>query len=352
MDTASSATYIARSEARRIKPVRDVGELDELDAVLGRKLPAFRISASADTSIGGGGGLVAEPLSSRDPRHDNAPRLFQLCRFLNTRVLNMIEPEAAASIVGNYRVELHDSYSYLPGRRDYSNVFSFGRALDAPERDVALLPDPYHMDNFGNGHLVGTASADTVRWQDKDPILFFAGTTTGDRDPALNARLRACAWASGNIDKARMHITNVAQMSIDDIVRRYGDPVTRAMLHEPFSIEDHFRYRYVANIVGNTACWSRVPMIMSSGSVMVHVRHADATWYYPLLREGRHYVGADSVEGPDLTRAVSFCRTYDKQCRAMVTEANALSRELFSSSAIAATYAAELFQECGYLYGR
>jgi len=351
MDTASSATYIARSEARRIKPVRDVDALDELDAVLGRKLPAFRISAGAGG--GAGGRLVAEPLASRDPHHDNAPRLFQVCRFLNTRVLNMIEPEAAASVTGNYRIELHDSYSYLPGRRDYSNAFSFGRALDAPERDVALLPDPYHMDNFDNGRLVGAASADPVRWQDKEPVLFFAGTTTGDRDPSRNARLRACAWAAaGGMDRARMHITNVAQMSRDDVVRSYPGGLAQEMFHAPFSVEDHFRYRYVANIVGNTACWSRVPMIMSSGSVMVHVRHADAAWYYPLLREGRHYVGAASVEGPDLARAISFCRSYDKQCRAMVVEANALSRELFASTAIAATYAAELFQECGYLYGK
>jgi hypothetical protein len=349
MDTASCATYIARSEARRVRPVRDVEALDEMDAELGRKLPAFRIVAGPDST---GGALVAEPLPHRDPRHDNAPRLAQLCSFLNTRVLNMIESGAAASMAGLYRVELHDSYSYLPGRRHYRNVFSFGRGLDAPERDVALLPDPYHMGNFGNGHLVDTASADPVRWQDKDPILFFAGTTTGDRDPSLNARCRACAWAANHADKARMHITNVAQMKVEDIVRAYPGDLTRAMFHAPFSIDDHFRYRYVANIVGNTACWSRVPMIMSSGSVMVHVRHTDASWYYPLLREGRHYVGAESVDGHDLLRAIAFCRSYDKQCRAMVTEANALSRDLFGSAALAATYAAELFQECGYLYGK
>jgi hypothetical protein len=117
--------------------------------------------------------------------------------------------------------------------------------------------------------------------------------------------------------------------------------------HAP--LDTHFKYKYVLNVVGNTACWSRVPMILSTRSLMVHARHADVAWYYPLLREGRHYVAADSVNGPDLERALQFCKSYDRQCKDMVREANVLSRQLFSSAAPAAAYAAELFTECAWL---
>lgn len=354
MDTPSAATYIARSEARRIRAFWSVDDLDEADDEAfggAKKLPAFRVTQSAGQSAGR---LVAQPLNDRHPTHDNAARLDQVCRYLNSNVLPMIEPgQATRDVQGYYRVELHDSYSYLPDRASYADVFSFGRELDAPERRVALLPDPYHMDNFGGGQLVGTASSDPVRWQDKKPVILFAGTTTGDRDPARNARLRACAWGALHRPEAtRMYITSVAQMKVADIQAAYPDPALLRSIFRPYvPMQEHFEYRYVANVVGNTACWSRVPMIMSSGSVMVHVRHEDATWYYPLLREGRHYVGAQSVEAADLERALSFCRSYDRQCRHMVTEANALSRELFGDTAVINTYTSELLQEVGYLHG-
>lgn len=351
MDLATAATYIARSEARRIRPLRSVEDLDEQDEAAfegRRRLPAFRVDYSTDP--GRGRQLVATPLSGRDPGHDNAPRLSQVCDYLTSSVLPLVEPGCAAGVRGHYRIELHDSYTYLPDRHAYDNVFSFGRDVDACERNVALLPDPYHMDNFGGGRLVSAASADPVRWQDKDPVMLFAGTTTGDRDPSRNARLRACAWAAGERSgSARMHITSVAQMSLADIQACYPQQVLASVFRPPVPLEEHFRHRWVANIVGNTACWSRVPMIMSSGSLMVHVRHKDATWYYPLLREGRHYAAAQSVEPEDLQRALSFCHSYDRQCKQMVSEANALARDLFGSTAVINTYACELLQECAHL---
>jgi hypothetical protein len=350
MDTSTAIAMLARGEARRIKPVRGCDgnnsngrdldrALDELDAPIGRRIPAFTIENEK-------GRMRAIPLSYRDRTHDNAPRLMHLCSFLNRSVLPLVDPEAG--LRGTFRVELHDSYTYLPRREAYANVFSFGRAVDARERDVALLPDPYHMDGFGG--LVERASLDPVAWADKAPKLFFAGTTTGDRNPLVNARLRACAWGATRPDMANLHITQVAQMSLDSIVGAYTPQVAHAMMGPHAPLEAHFKHRYVLNVVGNTACWSRVPMILSTGSVMVHARHPDATWYYPLLREGRHYVAADSANGPDLERALQFCRSYDRQCKDMVREANVLARQLFSSSAPAAAYAAELLTECAWLW--
>jgi hypothetical protein len=342
MDTATAISLLARGEARRIKPVGGCDSaselnriLDEMDAPLGRRLPAFTISSD----------MKATPLTHRDPGHDNAPRLIRLCDFLNRSVLPLVDPEAG--LRGTFRVELHDSYTYLPMRDAYSNVFSFGRAIDAQERFVALLPDPYHMDAFGG--LVSEASTDPVAWGDKLPKLFFAGTTTGDRNAAGNERLRACAWGASRPDLADMRITQIAQMSIESITKAYTPQLTTAMLGAHAPLDTHFKYKYVLNVVGNTACWSRVPMILSTRSLMVHARHADVAWYYPLLREGRHYVAADSVNGPDLERALQFCKSYDRQCKDMVREANVLSRQLFSSAAPAAAYAAELFTECAWL---
>jgi hypothetical protein len=342
MDTPSAIEHLARAEARRIRPLADVDELDELDARLGRRLPAFRVSRSL------GGGLVAEGLA-RDPGHDNADRLGAVVDFLNRRALPLVDPAESSGVAGLYRLELHDSYTYLPGRARYEEAFSFGRASDAHERRVALLPDPYHMAGFGG--LVDAASCDPVPWARKQPILFFAGATTGDRRPAHNARLRACMWSLDRRDVSLMLVTKVAQMRLEDVIAAHPRFMEAAHAHVP--LEDHFGFRYQVDIAGNTAAWSRLPSMLASRCLVVRARsHArdDQTWYAPLLREGAHYVGADSAEGPDLLRALDFCRTYDAKCRAMVDAANAVARDLFHVGA-AASYTAALLQECAWRAG-
>jgi hypothetical protein len=336
MDTGQAIENIARAEARRVRPITDPDELRELEARHGRPLSAIEVRRRPACD----GGVRFEAIArDRDPGHENAPRLPFLTNFINVRVLPLIDP--AADVTGVWRVELHDSYSYLPDRERYEEVLTFGRAPDARERRVALIPDPFHMGDFGG--LLASASADAVPWAAKEPLLFFAGTTTGDRDPARNDRIRACVWSLDHRDVAHMHITKVAQMQPDAIVRAH--PRVAETLRAPFSVEAHFKYRYQVNLAGNTACWSRLPMIMSTRSVMVHARDpcGDAMWYYPLLREGQHYVGADSAAGEDLLRAHAFCRAHDRQCKAMVDEANALARELFHPGA-AASYLATLLE--------
>lgn len=341
MDQGQAIEYLARAEARRARPIRDADELAELEARHGRPLSAIEVR---DVAGAGHARLEAVGLD-REPRHDNAPRLPALVDFLNRRVLPMMDAEAKAAGRGTWRVELHDSYSYLPDRHRYEEALTFGRAPDALERRVALIPDPYHMSDFGGGGLIDAALADPVAWERKEPKLFFAGTTTGDRDPAANARVRACVWSVGRPD-AKLWITKVAQMPMDRLLRAH--PSVAEAMHAPVPLQEHFRYRYQVNIAGNTACWSRLPMLMATRSVVVHARDAygagDAMWYYPLVREGRHYVAADSPEGADLLRAKDWCAANDRRCQAIAEEARALAATLFRSGT-AATYLAAFLAE-------
>lgn len=343
MDTFEALSFLARCESRRIRPAlvgrrgADADELealDELDAPIGRKLPAFRIVDSPHR----GERFACEPLSHRVPDHDNAPRLGYLCEFLGRHVLPLVEGD----VRGTYRVELHDSYSYLPNREAYRDVFVFGRGMNAPERRVSLLPDPY-VSSGGLQKMLDDASRDDVPWSQKQPKLFFAGTTTGDTDPTRNARIRACLWGATRPDLAELRLTSVAQMPWERVLQ--ACPGVQGVMHPYVPVEAHFQYKYLLNIVGNTACWSRVPLIMSTQSLLVHVRHPDTLWYSPLLREGTHYVAANSVEGPDLERVVRVCRSHDTKCKAIVNEARSLATQLFNGRKAAVAYAAELLEE-------
>jgi hypothetical protein len=348
MDTAEAVHYLARCESHRFRPLTgDDGEVEEelreIDARIGRRIPAFSVRRSG----GGSGGLVAVDLE-RDVNHDNAGRMPYMLQFLNRAVLPAVEP--CVDVTGTYPLELHDSYTYLDCRAGYRNVLTFGRAKDALERRVALIPDPYHICNFGGD--VDIATLDPVPWSKKEPKLFFAGTTTGDRRPAHNARIRACMWSVDNRDLSAMVITKIAQMRLADILDAH--PAFMACTHEEHvPIEAHFRYRYQVDIAGNTAAWSRLPVMMSSRCLVVRPRQREADdmmWYHPLLREGTHYVGADSAEGPDLARTLAFCKSYDHQCRGMVDNANALARDLFHPGT-AAAYMRSFMEEAA-LFGR
>ena len=330
MNIGDSIEVLAKAEGRRICPVNE-DELDELDADLGRKVPAFRIDRS-------GGGFVAEFLD-RDPGHDNVGRIPFIRDFLNRRVLPMVE--RSVDVTGAYRIELHDSYSYLEGSHLYKNVLSFGRATDAAEHSVALMADPYHMGDFGG--LVNAMSLDDVPWEAKAPKLFFAGTTTGSRIPQSNERLKACVWSLDHRDVADMHITKVAQMDVGEILSAF--PRFSETMHAPFAPVDHFPYKYQVNIAGNTACWSMLPMVLASKSVLVHCEpHGrDVMWYYPMLKAGEHYVSANSSGGEDLLLAHRYCVNNDAECRATTARANSIARSLFHSGT-AATYASILLE--------
>lgn len=342
MDLSGAIDYLARAEARRIRPITDEDELAELDLVSGRAVPVIKIQKNVLT------GRLQATGTLRHASHDNAPRLPFLVDWLDRSVLPLIDPMEAASVEGSWRIELHDSYSYLDKNAGgYREVLSFGRPVGACEQRVALFPDPYHIGSFG-GMVDDARRGQEVRWESRAAKLFFAGTTTGNTNPLKNERISACLWSLRRRDISEFYLTNVAQINYKDACAVI--PMLPQVMHKPFAIDQHFRYRYQVNIVGNTACWSRVPVLLSSGSLMVHVPHSDTMWYYPLLREREHYIATDShrFDGEAMKRTHQWCLANDKLCRHISVSAANLARGLFVPGT-AAAYAAMLLQEAGSL---
>jgi hypothetical protein len=336
MDAADATAFVAHGEARRMRPITDSDELRDY-AERGLSLPYIDVGRDAEGRLRATGHGHAG--------HDNEGRMPFVCRFLETRVLPMVDPEV--NVTGSYRIELHDSYSYLPRATTYENALTFARRRDARE-SVALVPDPYHMADFG-GLLASpdvAGSHASSCWESKSPVMIFAGSTTGSRDPRLNARIAACVWSAAS-DHARgiadFRITNVVQMSQE---RALADVPELSHVLRPFSpVREQLQHRFVVNIPGNTACWSRVPMVMSSASLMVDLRIGqeahDMMWYSPMMAPGTHFATAATLEElPELhARLVGS----PDRCKRMVANANEFAREYFRSSR-AAAYLAHLLE--------
>lgn len=272
--------------------------------------------------------------------HDNEQRMQLMIDWLKIRVLPIVDPAARSSLQGRWNIELHDSYAYLPNASTYDNVLTFSRPADARER-VAMIPDPYQITGYGG--IVTAGSHDQIPWSKKQSKLFFAGTTTGSREPNDNVRIKACVWSLDHRDVTDFSITNVAQMSIMHAVQQV--PALRRVLQPHVDVHEHHKYRYQVNIVGNTACWSRVPMVMASKSVLVHLYHRDAMWYYPMLRADQHYVEARGFD--DFLTLRKELEDHPAKAQHIVSEANQFVRDYLGPRK-ADTYMAKLLEESAF----
>lgn len=315
---------MATAEARRLRRFRDEGEeaRDREEHGL-PDVPLLHVCCSP------GGSTRWTVRSSGEQGHPNEIRMQLIREWLEREVLAEGEE---GDPCGTYRLELHDSVSYLPRAGEYREVLSFGRTEDASP-SVAMFPDPYQIAGYQLG------PPDDIPWIRKRPSVSFAGSTTGHLDPARNARVQACLWAHEHATFHEMdfRISAVVQMRPYDVMHRF--PRLADVIAPHVSTHTQFRHRFIANIVGNTACWSRVPMVLRSRSVLFHLTHNDAAWYYPAMGAGTHYVECPS---PDhfLSYRASLSDNH-LECARMTTQANLFVDQYLTRRA-AADYARRL----------
>jgi hypothetical protein len=323
MNNLETIQYLAHAEARSFAPRR----LDD-------DSPPPSVPHLVVRTASQGAALSTNAKYSVEMRghvgHDNEGRAPFICDFMRTAVLPNVDP--VVDVSGIYPMELHDSYSYLPEAADdkYTSCLTFSKPM--AHRHTILFPDPYQIGGYGGMLSV----VDPVDFERKQDVALFAGTTTGARDPLANERVVACRWALRHRPLCQFFITQVAQMTVQDLQRAMPRDELASILHPPVSHQDHFTCKYIVNIRGNTCCWSRVPMVLNSNSLMLNVRHADGTWYYPLLQDGEHFVGVPDIS--TLPSVVQHCNANPMLCRRIVANGQQFVRS-YCSPTHAAYYA-------------
>jgi hypothetical protein len=340
MEPMEAVRHLARQEARRLRPARDPSELAE------PSLPYFRVSAPLL------GTRAVEGCNHAG--HDNEDRMPLFCDLLLRRILPSVEPGVKLSYC--YSLELHDSHSYLGGGGDphsylggggdphshqrHRNCLVFSRPRD--DRAAVLLPDLYHLTNYGPAGL----ARDPLPYRQKpDDRVAFWGTTTGDRDPRRNARVRACVWSLPHPGQLLCRLTRLAQMSVAD-----AHLVPQACWAPYAPTEASQRHKLLLDVPGNTCSWDRVPNILASRSVLLMSGGQDMCFYYPLLHAGAHYVPVALEEGMrDLLSARARLLALPGEAEAISARAN-LFAETFLRPGAAAEYVAELLRESAHLH--
>jgi hypothetical protein len=294
MDPLDAIAYLAQLESKRFKFCKD-------EADVYPSLPYIRIYKNAFGKL--------EATGHNHKGHDNEGRMQFMTKYLNAYVLPNISKHIDPS--GFYSIELHDSYSYLTNSKCYDNCLTFSRSIK--DNQGILMPDMYHLCNYG-GIL---SLKDPFPWLNKKDKIGFFGTTTGDREPLKNERIKACLWGLDNRDISDIYITNIAQMKKESI---YAAIPNASMIMHPHVPEvDQYRYKFLLNIRGNTCCWNRLPMILNSKSVCFNMPCDDISFYYPLLIPKTHYV---PVTYDNLSTMTHYYKNNPQEAQSIASNAN------------------------------
>lgn len=295
---------------------------------LNQDLPFFYIESKATIKDGSPSKVLNIKIGNY-ARHDNASRMLYFANYIQQKVFPSIRGEVIEmkKLDGYYNIELHDSYSYLTGDHDrYTNCLVWSKK-NGDQRPI-LIPDIYHLANYGNKL---EEQKDKLSWDEKMDKMGFWGTTTGDRDPRLNDRINKCFWfhrVDPDHQLSDCYITRIAQMTHRQILDVYPD--FHLIFRRYASFEEQCKYKFLIDIPGNTCSWDRVPVILSSNSLLFRFPCTDVCSYYHLMKEYVHYVPV--TEKTVLEKRAYYLR-HPEEARQIIENAQALARDLCNGRA-------------------
>lgn len=163
-------------------------------------------------------------------------------------------------------------------------------------------------------------------WQTRTPRAFWRGVTTGGRfdqagwEAIPRARLVAASQAHPDLIDARF--TRFVQ----------GAEVNEALVGGAWragkvSPADSVAWRYLIDVDGNSAGWSRLRWLLRSGSLVLKQSSDFLQWYYGWLEPGRHYVPV-AHDLADLAATVEWARADDEAARAIAREGQRFAQAL------------------------
>ncbi len=213
----------------------------------------------------------------------------------------------------------------------------FAFAKKEGTRNVLLFPDMDAFDMGDKEQEFARKLSKRFPWETKKEIAFFRGSTTGECDPTV--------FAFGN-DRARVIYYSYEYPSLVDAtfsqLIQYPEPILQEMGNwlaligkslDERRIADHYAYKYLLDVDGNSCTYLRCRWILSSNSTLVKVMTDNTQWYYKALDPWHHYVPVKQ-DLSDLEAAISFLRENDEIAFQIAGNGQDLAREIFSKEAV------------------
>lgn len=212
-------------------------------------------------------------------------------------------------------------------------IFAFAKRISA--KNVVLFPD-FEMlwevqDSTKNWINHSIKWSKKYFWDAKKNCAFFRGASTGRFDPTLsdfgNDRVRAVIFSQNNpqLLNAAFHV--VYQQEIKDLLASINSPIIGAHIH------DHYKYKYLLDIDGNSCTYSRCRWILLSNSVLIKVISQNNQWYYKALKPWVHFIPIKQ-DFSDLKKSLNLLIHFDGLARKIAVQGQDLGKALFSKEMV------------------
>ncbi len=208
-----------------------------------------------------------------------------------------------------------------------------------------LIPDPVFMQTAGYADAKRTFSTQPVAWDNRTPIAFWRGQTTGwanaKGDPVRSweelPRVRLCRIArseaaGGLVDAGLTGLAQIVNDSEREAIRREG------LLDEHVPWREFQKYRYQIDIDGNSNSWPGLFIKLCSGCPVLKIKSSRGfrQWYYDRLNPWQHFVPVEA-DMSDLLDKVSWLKQHDDFAREIGRRAKQLVLSMTEDAEILST---------------
>ncbi len=186
-------------------------------------------------------------------------------------------------------------------------------------------------------------------WATKEEKIFWRGATTGGlytkESYLARPRGKLVAWSRTYPEWLDAAFSVLSQSSLDELQQIFL--LTRP-LSPHVSIPDHFAYKYLIDIDGNSCTYERCRWILLSNSTLLKPSSSNQQWYYKAMQPYVHFVPLKE-DLSDLPQVYSWLQTHDEEAQKIAEAGRQLGLSLFTDGAIEA-YVATLISEYSKLY--
>lgn len=211
-----------------------------------------------------------------------------------------------------------------------------GLAFCSNRDNQVLIPDDSFVRTKGYEETRVLYKENKVPWEQKKPIVFWRGATTGISPTGFwkdLQRIKLCAIALNPINQNIFDIglSGIVQLSKQDATQIEGLGYLKQFV--PIKLANS--YKYLIDVDGNTNAWSALFQKLLSGSVVLKVASPSnfRQWYYDELIPWVNFVPVKS-DMSDLVEKVHWLLEHDGEARKIGENGAKLANKL--------TYSGEL----------
>jgi len=159
---------------------------------------------------------------------------------------------------------------------------------------------------------------------------FWRGSTTGGQFRVANwmnyPRSQLVLVSKSQPDLVDAKFTAIVQTSEEDLKNLEKIFREQDHLSKPTSVIDHFAYKYLIDIDGNSCTYSRLFWILSSNSVCLKQESDEEQWYYTGIKPNVHYLSFKK-DSSDLLEKISDAKNNEIKVRKIIDAANEFANE-------------------------